>query len=194
MKWKWEKLATTQLPNRLGKNWKGAIFYHDIKVHTHPTCQIELPLWNMQRREDGPVSLFLFIFFLSSNETCLVQCVFIFNTAFIWNDTICSHVANYGGNSFHQSFPPHRDCVCVVAYERPVGRSPQRRQPPNPHHGLILITINSLNPNLCLTSTPMLDHQLCEHWLGNNHLLNFHTGFLDKQTFELFFCLAVPVK
>lgn len=44
-----------------------------------------------------------------------------------------------------------------------------------------------------LTSIPISD-QLCEHWLRNNHLLNFHTSFLDKQAFELFFCLAVPVK
>lgn len=43
------KLTVTQLPDRLVKNRKGTIFGLDIEVHTYPTCQAELPLWNKQR-------------------------------------------------------------------------------------------------------------------------------------------------
>lgn len=185
MKWKWEKVAMTQLPNRLGKRWKGTIFCLDTEAHTHATCQITLSLWNKLPCE----SLCFFFSFPT-----LSRFFFIFTTMCIkWYSLLRC------GKRRRESFSLTTDPFCLrchIQYDGPAGQSQQRHWwPPTPIlPRVISITINSLNQNLCPTSIPISDHQLCEHWLRNNHLLNFHTSFLDKQTFELFFCLAVPVK
>lgn len=80
----------TQLLNRLGKSWKQTIFCRDIKVHIHPTCQIELPLWNMQRRKDRLVFLFfspmkmfsstLFFFYLRQHVYEMIQFAWMWQT------------------------------------------------------------------------------------------------------------------
>lgn len=149
MKWKWEKLAVTQLPNRLGKKLeRNYILSWYNSTHSpnmsHWTASVEyakmwrracfLPWWNH-----------------------VVQHIFIFKTANVWNHTICLDVANHGGNSFHQSSPPHKDSACVVTYDGPVGRSPRRPATSSSLPQLILITINSLNQNLRLTSIPISD-------------------------------------
>lgn len=182
------KLTVTQLPDRLVKNRKGTIFGLDIKVHTYPTCQAELPLWNKQR---CTYSSFVYPMILVD--------IHIFKTACVsWY----TNLANQGENSHNHlnPRPPQKNkqtnwfCLCCYIWRScgPTAAVPTASNSHPPQ--LNLITINSPNQNLCLTSIPISDHQLCEHWLRNNHLLNFLTSFLDKQAFELFFCLAVPVK